>query len=510
MKRIVVIILAFCSVGVMGQGIDDIYRLSHLNAPQGTARFTGMGGAFGALGADFSSLSQNPAGIAMYRSSELMLTPSLKNRIDETRYIGNEYRDSRNRFMFDNFGFVSSLQAVKKEDEKGLMMLNFGIGYNRVKDLYFETSLYGLNKDYSIADYFAKLATDYEYRWQNLTHDPDGGWDPYFDSNAWWEAIMAWNTFLIDTVAGKQNEYESFLYPGDAVYQEKSISSEGGIGEYTFSMGANLSNKFYWGATIGVHDVYIRYYTYYTEVADAGNNTSGDIIFQGMNFNERLLIEGSGVNLKAGFIYRPIPQLRLGIAAHTPTFYKLNERFRASMESDMNIGNAKETTPTNYYDYRIESPYRLIGSLAYTFGQIGLISADYEYVDYSSMRFGKGGDGYRFKSENQDINRIFTNSHNVRVGGEAWIRDLALRAGYAYYGGAYKQDEVLAMTATNVFSGGFGLRLDNFYVDWAYQRVMFDNSFMPFGNPAYLNMFPQLAKMSSNQNRFLLTLGYKF
>ena len=33
----------------------------------GTARFTSMAGAFGALGGDFSSLATNPAGVAIYR-----------------------------------------------------------------------------------------------------------------------------------------------------------------------------------------------------------------------------------------------------------------------------------------------------------------------------------------------------------------------------------------------------------------------------------------------------------
>ena len=33
----------------------------------GTARFMGAGGAMGALGADFGTLSTNPAGLAMFR-----------------------------------------------------------------------------------------------------------------------------------------------------------------------------------------------------------------------------------------------------------------------------------------------------------------------------------------------------------------------------------------------------------------------------------------------------------
>ena len=41
----------------------------------GTARFSAMAGAYGGLGADFTALSYNPAGIGFYQFSELIFTP---------------------------------------------------------------------------------------------------------------------------------------------------------------------------------------------------------------------------------------------------------------------------------------------------------------------------------------------------------------------------------------------------------------------------------------------------
>ncbi|HPF94348.1 MAG TPA: hypothetical protein PLV65_10425, partial [Tenuifilaceae bacterium] len=156
-------------------------------------------------------------------------------------------------------------------------------------------------------------------------------------------------------------------------------------------IGANFSNKLYAGATIGLQNVYFRQTTYYGETAFSDNYVS-DTLFNNMNYNQDLTVEGSGVNFKLGIIYRPIPELRLGLAAHTSTYYSLDETYSATMSSDLNIGSYSAETPINVYDYKIETPYRLIGSIAYTFGKMGLISADYEYVDYSTMRFGKGGD----------------------------------------------------------------------------------------------------------------------
>ena len=58
------------------QSAVDLYNMNRPDL-RGTARFMSMGGAFTALGGDLSSLNQNPAGIGIYRSSELGLTLNL-------------------------------------------------------------------------------------------------------------------------------------------------------------------------------------------------------------------------------------------------------------------------------------------------------------------------------------------------------------------------------------------------------------------------------------------------
>ena len=44
------------------------------NDINGTARFVGMGGAMSALGADLSTISTNPAGIALFRGNDFAAT----------------------------------------------------------------------------------------------------------------------------------------------------------------------------------------------------------------------------------------------------------------------------------------------------------------------------------------------------------------------------------------------------------------------------------------------------
>ena len=58
------------------QNANDALRFSTFDV-MGTGRFVGVGGALGALGTEFSVLSTNPAGLALYRSSEVVVTPSV-------------------------------------------------------------------------------------------------------------------------------------------------------------------------------------------------------------------------------------------------------------------------------------------------------------------------------------------------------------------------------------------------------------------------------------------------
>ena len=64
-------------------------------------------------------------------------------------------------------------------------------------------------------------------------------------------------------------------------------------------------------------------------------------------------------------------------------------------------------SPYYDYDYRMESPMRGIFSAAYIIGKAGLISVDYELVDYSKMKLRDAGDSYDFYDENQDIKEAF-------------------------------------------------------------------------------------------------------
>ena len=96
----------------------------------GTARFVSMGGAFTALGGDISTLSQNPAGIGVYRTNEVVTTLTIAPQSTQVTNLAGNSRNSKTRVNFDNLGFVGTFNF------RGTMLrnINFGVAYNSRKN----------------------------------------------------------------------------------------------------------------------------------------------------------------------------------------------------------------------------------------------------------------------------------------------------------------------------------------------------------------------------------------
>ena len=58
--------LAMIAGGAMAQSAVDAYMVTPTQL-RGSARFVGMGGAFTSLGGDLTCMTQNPAGLGIYR-----------------------------------------------------------------------------------------------------------------------------------------------------------------------------------------------------------------------------------------------------------------------------------------------------------------------------------------------------------------------------------------------------------------------------------------------------------
>ena len=158
MKKLIVTI----SIGLVGvasaisQNDVDAMRYSQLTFG-GTARFASMAGSMGALGGDISSLSFNPAGIAIFKKTELSITPSLFSQNTSSTYNGMNSGDRKLNFNLGNIGLVASIH-LKEDNESGWKSLNFGFGYNRTNNFNNRISIIGNNKSSSLLDTYVGAA----------------------------------------------------------------------------------------------------------------------------------------------------------------------------------------------------------------------------------------------------------------------------------------------------------------------------------------------------------------
>ena len=484
---------------IMAQNFADAFRMSHYRI-QGTARSAGMGNALGALGGDFTSLSINPAGSAIYQTGEFVITPSYYiNQTDQT-IGGRTFSDNDQSFALNNVGAIGVFKTPRSE--AGIISVNYGVGYNRLANFNSNSFADNYESGRSYLDNIADYANS-QYDIDPITKNYLGnviGDIQYRD----WPTKLAWENYLIDQQTDNGGNfidglYRPFLGDGVPVDQQRTYSTDGRIDEYVFNVSLNFNHNFYVGATLGFYDIRYKRNILYEEFFGSG----GD-----MAFWDDYYMDGSGFNFKLGAIYKPTQNVRLGLAFHTPTFYEIDEESVLEMQSTRQL-NGSVDAGHNYYSYNFNTPLKVVASGAAVFGKRGLISADVEYMDYGSMRFRKGGNGSdNFNDLNSVMGDVFNSVINVRLGAEYKLTNqFAVRAGYERYGNPFESTLEQQNSLTDdvsVFSGGFGYTANAFSINLAYTNTGLSAS---QGNPQ--PNYTQLPTEQSNHN-ILMTLGFRF
>ncbi|MCD4773366.1 MAG: outer membrane protein transport protein [Bacteroidales bacterium] len=489
MKKITIIISIFLFIGhSYGQNSVDALRYSRTHIG-GTARYMGMSGAFGALGADISTFSVNPAGIGLYKSSEFVITPCINVSNTNSVYNGTSGEESKYNFNLSNLGVVIS---KKLQNDSKWKIFQFGASISRHNNFHQRVLINGVNSDNSITNTWVEYANGTS--WENIEEEGNG--IGTFDLKpAWW-------TYLIDTISGDPNHYQSAAPDGD-INQIKYINTTGYNNEVNLTMGANYNDRLYIGATLGFPSISYSSTSTYTETAlksDIADNQ-----FRELTYQESLTTTGTGINLKLGMIFRATDWLRLGGAFHTPTFYtNLTDNWETYLRSDWDIYESEsKQSPIGTYFYELNTPLKAIGSVAIIIGQYGLISADYEYVDYSTAKL--RADDYNFFSENNDIKDKYTSTANLRLGTEWRFLNFSFRGGYAIYGSPFNNNindgEITSMSL------GMGYREKNYFVDIAWVSSKMSEDYYLYGTD---NIKVNPAAVDYKTNNFLVTVGYKF
>ena len=470
-KKSLILLIGLLPLCAVAQNDRDAFRFSFLT-PTGTARFSSLAGSMGAFGADFSTASTNPAALGTYNRSEFTFTPSLYYGKSELTYNGNTYDDNKWNFNFGNLGVILTIPDAGGKWKA----VQISTGINRMGNFHSYSYGRGSNdKRTSIIDNFTKA----------FSVSGDNVYGSY-------ESYAAYNLYLTDTDA------LGFLHSNISnldLIQDQSTCTKGSINEYVFSVSGNYDDILYVGATLG-----IPYFHYKTSGTYGEYNQEGGA-FKYLQYGNELIQNGSGVNFKLGMLYQPFPFMRLGFAVHTPSFYDVEEHYSATLSAQHDsVGYKEYVVAFSDYEYRITTPYHILGDWAFMFKNYGFINLGYEFTDYKAMRL--RADDYSFREENNQISQLYQGAHTLKVGGELNLSPLALRAGYAHSTNPFVEEGKDG--SMDVLSAGLGFRNQYYYIDFAYVHQFYKETDIFYANA------PFCYENVVSKNHFMLTMGWKF
>jgi hypothetical protein len=506
----------------------------------GTARYVGMGGAMSALGGDITTMSTNPAGIGIYRSSDAMISFGLQRVETESKYSGATKSNDQTFGSFDNLGFVYS---YKVGNNTPVRYVNFGFNYRKSKSFDRNTTASGT------------YASSLSEQMANMTNLSGASVDELEASSAFgnqyipWLGIMGYDSYQVNpwyNSNGNLGGYDPFYQSGDEVDGVYKSKERGGLHDFDFNVALNIRDRVYFGATIGAH--YLDYSRRTTYSEDFYNSGTG---FGGYDLNNYYSVDGSGVDFKVGVIIRPIEDspFRIGAAISTPTFYRLTEYNNASINYDVDVYEndqyvAKQgstyTQDSNGYDlesettYKVFTPWKYNLSLGYTLGSELAIGAEYEYADYSTCRL-KYDDGETMEQETDDASSMLKGVHTFKIGAEyKIIPEFAFRVGYNHVSAAMTDNafkwlpsystrtdaDYSNVKAVNNYTFGIGYRGKSFYADLGYVYSARKEQLHPFhayeldSNNNYVENVTlantNLTKVNTNTSKLVITLGMRF
>ncbi len=515
MKRNMIFAMAMLmGTSVMAQETYEDTRLveSDLN---GTARYVGMGGAMEALGADISTMSTNPAGIGLFRSSSVSGTVSLLSQQDVKKFSpGN-----KTNFSLDQVGFVYSAPNYDRTS-----FLNLGFTYRKSRNFNQIISAVAPLENAS-----QNKLTYQKFRREIFLNRTD-------------LTYTTVDALYMENLLYNQAEDMYFYFP--ATSYEYNRAQKGYIGEYDLNISGNIKNRVFLGVTFGIHDVHYKHYSEYGEKFQ--ENEDG---IKGLTMIDDKRVSGTGTEIKFGAIVRPVENspFRIGAYIHTPTWYEL-ESSSVTKLTDGSISVDKEES----YKYKIYTPWKFGLSAGHTIGNFLALGATYEYADYSSMTNRIKENDYHYSF----IDRAYSYSHKdnnmnthtektlkgvstVKVGAEFKPDpSIAVRLGYNYVSplcdnmgskdgtvkspGTYYETETSYTNwkATNRITAGIGWNATpHLTLDVAYQYSTTKGDFYPFmnyyendvdGPKSIEDNHCDAKEVSFNKHQVLCTLSYKF
>lgn len=509
MKYSALIIFFFTCLSVSAQTPEDALRTAWFTQ-NGTARNMATGGVMGSLGGDITANHVNPAGIGLFKTNELVLTPGFGLNRNKFNYRGTDTSGRNDQFNYGATGII--LSSASRSDRKWTSSA-FAFSINQLANYNNHIQFKGFNNFSSFSEqYLEELTKDRADTFAAL-------------GNYIFGSSLAFRTFLIDTTSGPGGAvtgYQSLVPISTGVNQVYDATTHGGYHEIALGLSGNMDDKMYVGGSVTIPVIsYTRDLTY--SETDATNNPNNQ--FKSFEYKESFTSHGIGIGAKLGIIYKPQESWRLGFAFHTPQFIGYTDQISSSMvtntetyagiktasSNDLNNGNAGERK------YDLLTPWRAIASASYVFREISdtrmqraFLSADIEYVNYRGARFSpadKNNDALitYYQTMNDVIKETYKGNINVRVGGELKLHTIMFRLGGAYYGSPYADANLHANRI--LATGGVGYRDHGIFIDLSYAHTFTKDVQFAYRLNDKPNTF---AEQGGSRGNVVLTLGFKF
>lgn len=487
MKQYLTLLFLSLAATAFSQTAGDVLKYSYLN-PGGTARYIGAGSAFGALGAEFGALSQNPAGLAMYRTNELSVTPGLRFANTDATLNGSTLDESKTHFRFDNLGLVFNTTPGGGKWKT----FNVGIGFNQQNN-YNQGIYYSGNAPGTILT-----------NWYNDARGVLAGGGQVADFDPFTGRLANLTGAIFGNSAANLT-YDFANDPNASVEHTQSITQSGTMNEMVISLAGNYNEKLLIGATVGIPFVRYRFSSEYQEKdIDAVVEN-----FDRLSYTEFLNTDGFGVNVKFGVIYRASQAVRIGAHVHSPTWLSLTDDYSTSFTyaftEDGTPYNFTESSGNAVIDYKLTTPWRAGVSGAVLIQKQGFLSAEVEWVDYSANKYDFTSDVGNAQNQlderrvNSDIQRLYEPRMNIRVGGEVALDEFRLRGGVNLLGKPLAEDSGFNLG----YTAGAGIRSESFFLDLGLRIGSGTGSVIPYADGFEVDT-------KNYVTNILMTLGFKF
>ena len=549
-------------MALMPMAAQDTYENARFlgNDLNGTARYVGMGGALEALGADISTISTNPAGIGLFRHSYVGLS------FGGVNLQGSKEFDNlgKTNLSFDQAGFVYS----NVFGEESYVNLAFNYHKSRNFDQILQTnSVFARHNGQGAS--LGKLA----FAKSTKHSDTNGGYDLGLNSKSgmWmgyrnplensqygypftqWDYLYT-NAYNIDDVNDPEG-LPIFSEAGDYFFDK---AHRGWIADFDFNLSGNIGSRAFWGITLGFHDINYKGYSIYDEmIINRKDLPVGNILLE-----DDHKIEGDGVDVKAGVIFRPFEEspFRVGLSVATPTWYKMKSTNYTTIYNYTYEGEYEQLLPDGIdrwgwadlssddtYEYKYYTPWKFGLSLGHTIGNQLALGASYEYSDYSSAstRTLDGTFDY-YGNEDSRKDRVINDHTGKTLKGVSLLKlgaelkpdpSFAVRLGYNYQSAAYEKNGIrdtqldspsiyFSSTAnyvnwesTHRITCGLGYKYQGLSLDLAYQYSTTKGTFYPFQpNVTFIDPDDDVAEtcistsapVDFKRHQLLFTIGYTF